>query len=411
MALLVACLSVACHRQTQEPTLVVLTPGGALGKATREVVEAFQADHPGVHVQLITSPGKDYYVKSLTMLAGRAHVDLLWLGQGFGLFAGRNALRDLQPLLDRDPDFSLGGYHPEVLEWYRYGKRLYGIPYGVDLQVIAYNRQLLEAAGVPPPRSDWKLSDMIGIARKVTQYDPRTGRPLVMGLGLESLDFRYYGLSLLSEDRRRFGLNREVGREWLHHHLSLIYDDRILQQRGSLESMDRLTGFLNQQVALFDLATWDLPEASKRALFEWGAVPIPLGRTGKRAAWASSSGFCMVARTRQPDLAWKLLKRLTGAEFQRRMLDRSIPTLVSLHEEFRAAHAPRNVDAFLETLNGMDPTPRIIPLQEVEAEWHHWMDRALLREITPEEALEQAESHINRILALYPLPDEEEEMP
>jgi len=401
--ILLSLLLAACQRSPQETTLVVLTPGGAIGKEARAVIRQFEAENPGVRVQLITSPGKDYYIKSLTMLAGRANVDLLWLGQGFGLFAGRGALYDLGPFIEADPSFHLGGYHPRVLGWYRYGKHLYGVPYGVDLQGIAFNKGLFTAAGLPFPKADWALDDMVEVAGRLSRVNSQTGRPEVIGLGLEDLDYRLYGLRVLTPDGRRFGLNNETGHYWLRRNVELVYDDRVLQRRGDMDSADRLTGFLNQQVAMFDIATWDMPDATGRALFEWDIVPIPRGTDGKVTAWASSAGFCMVARTSHPELSWKLLKKLAGQEFQQRMLKHTIPTLVALHDDYRSAHAGYNVNAFLEVLDGADPFPRIIPLEEVLAELRHWQDRAMLQELTPEEALKQAERNINRILSLHPL--------
>ncbi len=389
-----------CGREDEN--LVLLTPGGRMRPAVAAAVAEFEREHPGVKVQVVTTPGQDYYVKSLAMLAGKAHVDVLWMGQGFGIFAGRGALRDLTPFVERDGGFDLALFRPEVVDWYRLGPQLYGIPYGVDVMTIAYNKEIFDAAGVAYPTSDWNLEEMLEIARKVTRIDSRSGRVKVAGLGMESLDYRYHGLKFLSDDQRRFALNTERGREWLERNVELIHRERILQRGADLQSMDRLSGFFNAQTAMIEFATWDLPEAEKRALFAWDVVAIPIGAGGKRSSWASSNGFCMARDTRQPDLAWELLKKVTGIGFQRSVLNATIPTQPTLYPEFLQAHPhPKQVGELLEMQDFMQPNARIALFQEVDSEWIYWKEQALLKKLPVAEALAKAESHINRILDLH----------
>lgn len=385
------------------PKLVLLTPGGATRGAVEAAVAEFVAEYPGVRVQVVNTPGRDYYVKSLTMLAGRAQVDVLWMGQGFGIFAGRGALLDLNPWIREDTAFDLSAYNAQVVDWYRQGDGLYGIPYGVDVLAIAYNQDLFDAAGVPYPSSDWTLKELLAAARQLSRWDARTRRTEVAGLGFLNLDYRYYGLSFLSEEPHRFALNTGTGREWLQRNVDLIYEERILQRGTDLESIDRLTGFLNQQVAMIEIATWDIAEMRNRAMFRWDIVAVPTGRSGGRIGWASSAGFCIARNTRHPELAWTLLKRLSGEPFQRSMLQATIPTLEALSAEYLQAHPapPEHLAELVKMVDHAQPDARIAAFQEVEAEWMYWRDQALLRRISVEEALKEAESNINRILDLH----------
>lgn len=392
----------ASCQPSNEEDLVMLTSGGAVGKAVEAVVKEFQRENPGVKVRMITAPGQDYYVKSLTMLAGRAHVDVLWMGQGFGMFASRGALLDLTPFI-KDQEREAAGYQKTVLDWYRFGDGLYGIPYGVDMLVIGYNKDLFDAANVPYPTSDWSLGEMLRIAKRLTRVTSDGSRTEVAGLGFVDLDYRYYGLSLLNADNSRFALNTEAGQEWMNRNLELIYRERILQRGSDMEAIDRLTGFLNGQVAMVNLATWDLLQVREKAPFRWDVIAVPVGISGKRVTWASSSGFSIARHTRHPELAWKLIQKLSGPEFQKAMLSLTIPMSPSLHDDYRKVQSPQpeHLEDFFLLLNHMEPSPRIATYQEVESEWNYWRDRALLRQIPVEEALREAESNINRILHLH----------
>jgi multiple sugar transport system substrate-binding protein len=381
-----------------------VAPGGSVREAVDWAVAEFQKENPAYTVKVIHTPGKDYYKKSLTMLAGKARVDVLWLGQGFGMFAGRNALYDLDPLAAQDASFPLSDYIPEVLTWYQRDGRQYGIPYGVQVLLIAYNLDLFEKEGIAPPHSEWTLEEMLDKARRLTRFRPGSRILEVAGLGIDSLDYRYYGLSLLRPEGGgfRFNLNTELGRQWLHRNVELLEKDRVLQRGADFESMDSLNGFLNQRVAMIPAASWDIPELRKRAHFRWDVAPIPTGFQGSRFVWASSSGFSIARSSPQPEIAWKLLKKLTGADFQRKLLEIQIPTLKSVQAEYLSANPapPAHLDEALRMLDFMQPNPRISSLAEVEAEWKYWQDLVLLRKISVEEALSKAESHINRILKL-----------
>lgn len=394
-------LAAGC-RQGDGNDLVLLTNGGPIRAAVDVAVAEFEREHPGVKVQVVSTPGKNYYVKSLTMLAGRAHVDVLWMGQGFGLFAGRGALLGLDAFIRDDPEFNLEAYHPEVVDWYRSKGALYGIPFGIDVMAIAYNQDVFAAAGEPCPKPGWTLEDMLEKAARLTQFDPGSGRIKTAGLGFSSLDYRYYGLSLLDDTHRRFALNTDEGREWMRRNVELIRG-RILQKGGELESLDRLSPFLNGQVAMIAAATWDIQELHDRVPFRWDIVGIPTGKSGEPLAWASSSGFCIARNTKHPELAWELLKKLTGADFQRKILGSTIPAMKALHGEYLRAHPapPGHLGELVGMVDHMRPNPRIAPFQEVEAEWMYWRDQALLEKIPPEKALREAESHINRILDLH----------
>ncbi len=402
IALLIAIVVILTGCGKAPADLVLLTTGNTTRTAVAAAVKEFEAENPGITVQIVNTPGKDYYVKSLTMLAGRAQVDVMWMGQGFGIFAGRGALLDLMPMIESDSGFDLSRYQSEVVGWYRQGQGIYGIPYGVETLVIAYNKDLFDAAGMPYPHSDWTVEEMIAAGRKLTQFNKDHRRIKVAGLGMKEIDYRYFGLTLLTPDHQRFALNTAEGREWLELTTQLV-SERILQKGGELESLDRLTGFLNGQVAMMEIASWDIPEVKNRALFSWDVVAIPIGPGGKRAAWASSSGYSIVRSTRKPDLAWQLVKKLTNAGFQKQIVQRTVPVSPSLHEEYLSAHqgSPRHLSELLKMLPYMQPLERIACYQEIEAEWVYWRDQALLGKIPPAKALEQAESHINRILSLH----------
>lgn len=383
--------------------LVLMVGGGQVRDVARDAVARFERDFPQAQVQIISVPGGDYYVKGLTMLAGRAHLDVIWMGQGFGMFASRNALLDLSPYLEADPDFNADAFYGEVLDWYRFGDNLYGIPYGIDIQVIAYNKDLFDAAGLAYPNPDWTIDDMVSIGRELTRDLTGDGRINQYGLGMGDLRPTYFGLDLLTPDNRSFGLNNPAGVEWLELNRRLLVDEGILRRSGDQEALDRKNEFLNQRVAIIDFFTWDLEELRTQANFRWDLVPVPRTRDGDRVVWASSSGFCIAGHTRHPDFAWELLRYLVDAEVQEAMSQIAVPAIRELQSAYLESNPPPpdNLRAVLDSLDDLLPLPRIAAQREVYTEWDYWNEMVMQGRLEPAEALEKAEAQINRILEVH----------
>lgn len=390
-----------CGKEPGKPAgveLVLLTPGGQIAQALQKSLAAFRQEHPQITVRTISSPGKDYYTKGLTLLAGRARLDLLWLGMGFGMFADRGALLDLAPYAERDVSFSLETLTPEVVAWYRHGEALLGLPYGVDVQAIVCNDSLLEALGLPLPDATWSVDEMVALGRAAKKASTPQ-RPIPYGIGMEELRPYLFGLSLLKEGGRRFGLATSEGEAWLTLNTELARE-RVLLRSAGPGDLDRMNEFFAQRVALMEIFTWDLPALQERAAFRWRVLPPPRGPKGERGAWASSSGFSVTRHTSHPEEAWLLLRHLVASGFQKELLDRTLPTARSLYDAYIAQGGEHAKDyaVFVSLLPVLRPDPRIARQDELLAEWVYWRESAHQGQRSVPDALAQAEARIHRLL-------------
>ncbi len=376
-----------------EHELVLLCPYGSILERARGVAKLFEEQQPGWTVRIVPAPGRDYYMKALTLLAARAEVDLLWLGLGFGMFADRGALLPLDEMVKSDASFSRNDFSPQALEMYQLGGRLYGLPYALDFQAYAINESLLKMAGMAPPDADWTLEEFLAIGRKTTRRESG-GR--VYGLGMTEVSPLLYGMGMLTPDGRRFGLSGERGVDLMRLNIELA-DEGVLLRSAHTGQLDNLNEFLSGRVAIMSVYTWDLLELQKRAGFDWRLLPPPLYRDGSQKAWASSQGFSISARTEKAQMAWKLLVLLTSEEVQRAMPRDVVPTRKLVLAEYEAALSERE-KPLLGSLSRLAPDPRIRQWEKVYSEWQYWQEQAFEKQCTPEAALQIAGERINRIL-------------
>ncbi len=80
-----------------------------------------------------------------------------------------SSLLDLQPLIEADPSFPLSDYVPWSLELLRYEGSLRGLPAGLAVDVLYFNRALFDDSQTPYPEADWNWDNLFHAARQLTE--------------------------------------------------------------------------------------------------------------------------------------------------------------------------------------------------------------------------------------------------
>jgi multiple sugar transport system substrate-binding protein len=387
-----------------EPVVLrVITAGGPNRTVETDIARKFTEKHPHIRVEFLQAPGRDYYVKALAILAAGGDLDILWMGSGFGLFSWRNALLPLDEFVRDDPEFPLSQYYPSVVEWYRHRGALLGLPYGIDVQAMAYNKRIFDAAGVPYPTPEWTFQEFVDISRRLTAYGGAHPEVCRYGAGVDKIAPYYFGLSLVTEDGLRSGLQGKRAQDWLAANVELLRGGTMTRV-GAQGTLDRLGEFLRGRVAMVEAYTWDMADLRDRANFPWALQVNPLTKDGHRAGWASSSGFAISARTKHPREAWLLLKEMVGEEMQLRLMASTIPARSDLQSRYLEATGlgEANLQALLDMLPAMKTPPRIPEILEASQELDHWFELALQERTPAAEIAPRIEEGINRILSTSP---------
>ncbi len=139
--------------------------------AIRAVIEAFEAEHPNIKIDV-------------TIMAESAYGDLMNTALGAGEGAPDVAYfwetpwlphtLDITDHLEADPDLSRDDYFEEYFNnWAVWNDRVVGLPFTVGANFVMYNRDVFDDAGVAYPTADWTPSDYIEIAKALTDPDKR----------------------------------------------------------------------------------------------------------------------------------------------------------------------------------------------------------------------------------------------
>jgi len=379
--------------------LVVTLPADQLTKPIYEtVVTDFERRHPNIAVELISIP-RDYYGKVLVMIAGRDAPDLMWMGQGFTEFATRGVFLDISERLAAEVDMK--EFLPQALSWYRIAGKQYGVPFGVDMEFIVYNKALFDRAAVPYPSDDWDVWELLEKAKKLTKDLDGDGRTDQYGFR-GRIDPSAFGAEILARDGSRALCNSPEMIECLKFNLDLVFKWKVapLPDEMDQEGLDDYAIFRQGRAAMMKMYTWNLPFLRKRCGdVDWDIVCSPKARQPGR--WASSQAVLISADTRHPDEAWLLCREFFGDTFMEAMASRGLPPNLRVAREYiaRNRQRPANLAALLKGAGSLHPFPRVPHLNELLA--HYWaaVSAVYAQRATPEEAMARAEKEIRRAVA------------
>ena len=268
--------------------------------------------------------------------AGDVMYDLVhlpwWFGDSVPPLVIQGALLGLNQFIRRDR-YDLTDFWPGCLERSTWRGDLYALHTHADTQLVFYNQNLLAAAGVSAPPSNWTWQHLLDHARELTR---RQGAKPVYGFALSrdygdlgaaiGADYSYpatipwiwaNGGDIVSADLTKSLVDEPPAREAL---------EWLFEQRDThavWPPADEVSGdelFKIGRLAILYAArsltgTLIVPQAQYG--LQYGLAAAPHG-PAKSANWLfSRSAFYLGAATSVPDEAWTFLSWWAGAEAQR----------------------------------------------------------------------------------------------
>lgn len=292
--------------------------------------QEFQEQNPHITIELATLddvnarelPSNDVFMATQFELAG---------------YVGEQAVLDLTGFIEQDEELDSGDFYPAVWDVFRSAGRQWALPFGVDMMMVYYNRDLFDRYSVAYPGLAWDWGDFVDTAMSMT--DPGTD---LYGYGLQhESDFAVYEPVILIyqhgggivDDLKaptRPTLDDPLNIEALGFYAALIYDYGVSPTAEESRRMGRpypWRSVMEQKVAM-----WSTLYSQRGGLrwpmewdFGWGVVPMP--RDEIAGTLAINEGFFISAQSEHPDVAWQWVRFLS-----RKMAPFQVPARRSLAE-------------------------------------------------------------------------------
>lgn len=280
---------------------------------------------PGAEVTIEVNPWGQYWDLLKTAAASGDLPDVFTMNQPNAYFYIRNdALLDLQPYFE-ETGIDIDVWGSGMIGPYRGldGEGLYAAPVEWVTVAIYYNKDMIEAAGLEPPTSDWDWNDFADYAEALTDEEAGVYGAAVY-LEYQSGFPNWIAMTgvspLITPDRSRCTLLDEGSLEALQF-LKDLTDAGYMPSPsilGGTSPDDAFNMFKSEQLAMMSAGPWKLPQAFEELEFEWDLVTFPKHpETGRSRSTLHAVGYSVGANTENPDLVANFVQFLVSDEGQR----------------------------------------------------------------------------------------------
>jgi multiple sugar transport system substrate-binding protein len=377
---------------------------GNNGEAIQALVDEFNSANSDIQVENIFYGWGELLPRLQTAAAGGdgpdiAAADMAWMP----LLANSGRVAALDGMIEA-AGVDLDDFYPALLSVNRYNDQLFGLPVSTNNLELFINNDLFAAAGLDaaaPPTTWAELADMAA-----TCANPDEG---IVGMELytqpgEGLTWQFQvylwqaGGAFLNEDNTAPAFNTEAGLQALNYWISLIESDASdLVQWGLFEqgrACMRMDG------------SWMVSILGDQAPFEFSTAIMPIPEGGAPATNMGGEHLVIFSdgdMARQ-EAAFQFVSWLTSTDVQVRwdMETAFMPIRQSVADDaafqtWLQETEPRLIP-FVESQQYAINRPSVAVYAELSDVFSAYIERALYGQLSPEEALENAEVAVEALL-------------
>lgn len=294
--------------------------GGTELEDLQEIIQTgFNEKRLDIEVETRTIFGA--YEKLLAAIAGGVAPDVVsavWDAQVAGL-AARGALLPLDEFA-RESGIRGEDFWPRLWESFHYDNRLYALAATTNAQFIAFNKDMVEAAGLNPDNPPTTITELDEWARMLTKWDAE-GNIEVLGYRPTGIALwgRLFGGDFYDEEARRITANDPKiveALEWILSYNEWLDPDLVARFSAGLGGYwTPENPFFAEDIAMMNYGEWIVrfgelynPEL-RYGIF---AFPTPDGEAN--ATLFGGSMFVIPKDSEHPKEAWEFLEWVSGEE-------------------------------------------------------------------------------------------------
>jgi len=360
-----------------------------------DMVEQFEAANKDITVNVELVPYDDYFTKLQTLMAGDQAPDVFELNyENFVSYAEKGALLALDEYIEADEAFDSGDLNKEAFEAYQYDGKQYGMVESFSNVVTFYNKDLFDDAKVAYPEKDWKWSDEVAAAKKLTDTKNNvygTYSPVTMN---EFYKVAAQNGGSLKDDAGNWTLNAPENVEALEYMVNNVTKEKVSPSPEEMSGQNSEDLFLNGQLAMVHTGIWMFGQFQD-ADFDWD-IQVEAGNT-QQATHFFANGLAVSKDTKHAEAAYKFTRFMSASEEAAEIRVDSGWELPAITDEdvlqpYLEQTPPANRNAVFESLD-------FLILPPVDADWSKVSDSAdqefqkvLLGDATAKEALDNLQA-------------------
>jgi multiple sugar transport system substrate-binding protein len=289
-------------------------------KATHEkVAEAFMAENPNITVEIWHQPWGDYFTKLQTLwAAGDAESipDVLFLFP-VPSYAADGVLEPLDPFIEAS-GYDLSDYWPGVLDTTSFEGSVYGFPRDVAANVLYYNKDHFDEAGLTYPDDSWTWGELAAATEQLTKVEA-SGRVSRHALGMEGGKYYHWVLSnggaILDDmfNPSRCALADPESIEAITFFADMMNNDEAMRDANLNQAGGDTAVFQGEQVSMIIQNASRVPSFNAAGM-NYDVAPIPFAPGGEHVAAGGGAAWTMSSFSDNKEEAWKFIEFLQAAD-------------------------------------------------------------------------------------------------
>lgn len=384
----------------------------------KELIEQFEEKHPNITVKTQSAPYGQFYQKLDTQIAAGQAPDV-WLSDGVYVmkYAQRGAAKDLTDWIAKD--LKADEYYGLDFNKDADG-RYWGVPQGIQVGVLFYNKNLFDKAGVAYPTDEWTWEDLKASAAKLTVD---AGGKTAEDSGFDAASVNQFGLTFFSITEGWFSVMKSYGGGALDEKAenSIINSPENKQafewmvdgmQRGiitdpvDLKSFQSNTAVFPSGSAAMRIGIYARVQAANEAGLNYDVTLLPKGPDGKRVSPVIANSWVINQKSsdEKAQAAWEWIKYWTTEDDVQKQwteLGEAVPVKKSVAESevfLKAGEQPANRQAFLDSLEFAQTLDNNAVWEEWVGKFNEHAERAFLGDATVDQALSEADAAVQAVL-------------
>jgi len=386
-------------------TLTVLNWGNPdEEKIYNEAIARFIEKHPNVKVDHSLTPVESwttYIDKWVTLIASGTAPDVINIAiEGVHLAVEKGLLLSLDDYLEKDPEVAkLKDEIPQsILNGLSVNNNLYLMPNGSQTMAVYYNTRLFEEKGIQIPEN-WTWDDFLKIAQEMTYGE---GEDKIYGFGQA---WGFFQLSPWWTTNDAYPVTDDYSAPNLTdpkfiESISFV-NDLINKYKVSPNpiGIDVYSQFSGGKLAMVGAGRWPLNAWREVGFEEFDLVPFPKNRSNSTVF--GCAGWGIGSESANQELAWELIKEFESEQTLKETcaLGQQIPVIESLvASDAFLVDIPKNVELLWEVMKDAKPVAAPPYFRDLEATFMRYLEMVIAGELTPEEAMEQANKEIEDVI-------------
>jgi len=290
-----------------------------------------------------------------------------------------------------------------------YKEKLYGVPWYQNVGLLFYRKDILDKAGMQPPKTFDEMIDAAGKLQTADQYGYIFAGFKNEGLSAMWLEVLWgFGGEFWDASTGKVLVNSpeaEASLQWLQ---TAIYDKKISPEKLiTFKGPDLQTTFAQGNAVFargFASAVGDFEKDTSKVKGKWGAVPV-LAASGKKPAGTLGNWNLSVSATsKNPAAAWKVIEYLTSLDVQKAFSlgEGVLPSLKGAFSDADLKAANPALAILPDAFATAKPRPVTPAYPQISTEViQDLVSKVLSKQVTPKDAVKQMQTRTEEILAKF----------